>query len=112
MSMNRQMRRLQEKEERRRKKQDEAAGGRTNRRAAAVQARQQAPSEHKPLPQRIRDYLHEVRVELRKVTWPTREQMIAFTTVTVITTVILTGIVFGFDVAAKQAVLWLVDLRN
>lgn len=112
MSMNRQMRRLQEKEERRRKKQDEAAGGRASRRASAVQARQQAPIERKPLPQRIKDYLHEVRVELRKVTWPTQEQMIAFTTVTVITTVVLTGVVFGFDVVAKRVVLWLVELRN
>jgi preprotein translocase subunit SecE len=112
MSMNRQMRRLQEKEERRRKKQDEAAGGRASRRAAAVQARQQAPSEREPFPQRIRDYLHEVRVELRKVTWPTREQMTAFTTVTVITTVILTAVIFAFDIAAKEVVLWLVELRS
>ena len=112
MSMNRQMRRLQEKEERRRKKQDEASGGRANRRAAAIQTRQQAPLERRSLPERIREYLHEVRVELRKVTWPTQEQMIAFTTVTVITTVVLTGIVFGFDVAAKRVVLWLVELRN
>jgi preprotein translocase subunit SecE len=112
MSMNRQMRRLQEKEERRRKKDDESAGGRANRRAAAVQTRQQAPSEPKALPQRVGEYLHEVRVELRKVTWPTREQMIAFTTVTVITTIVLTGVIFGFDVAAKRVVLWLVDLRT
>lgn len=112
MSMNRQMRRLQEKEERRRKKQDDSAGGRANRRAAAVQARQQTPSERRPLPRRVGEYLHEVRVELRKVTWPTQEQMIAFTTVTVITTIVLTGVIFGFDVAAKRVVLWLVDLRN
>ena len=112
MSMNRQMRRLQEKEERRRKKQDESAGGRANRRAAAVQARQQTPTERTPLPRRVSEYLHEVRVELRKVTWPTQVQMIAFTTVTVITTIVLTGVIFGFDVAAKRVVLWLVELRN
>ena len=112
MSMNRQMRRLQEKEERRRKKQDEAAGGRASRRAASVQARQPMPSERTSLPRRVREYLHEVRVELRKVTWPTQEQMVAFTTVTVITTIVLTGVIFGFDVAAKRVVLWLVDLRH
>lgn len=61
---------------------------------------------------RVRDYLHEVRVELRKVTWPTREQMIAFTSVTLVTTVALTIITFGFDFAAKEFVLWLVELRG
>lgn len=109
--MNRQMRRLQEREERRRKRQDEGES-RASRRAAAVQSRSQAPVERKPFPQRVRDYLHEVRQELRKVTWPTNEQMVAFTTVTVITSVVLTGVVFGFDVLAKQVVLWLVDLRG
>ena len=52
---------------------------------SAVQNRAPETSERKSFPARVRDYLHEVRVELRKVTWPTREQMIAFTTVTLIT---------------------------
>ncbi|MCI0544251.1 MAG: hypothetical protein L0Z49_07355 [Actinobacteria bacterium] len=38
--------------------------------------------------------------------------MVVFTTVTLITTVVLTGVVFGLDVVAKQAVLWLVDRRG
>jgi preprotein translocase subunit SecE len=57
----------------------------------------------------LREYLHEVRQELRKVTWPTREQMIAFTAVTVITSVVLTAVVFGLDVIMKEFVFWLVD---
>jgi preprotein translocase subunit SecE len=108
--MNREMRRLQEAEERRRKKQDEGQS-RAQRRAAAMQSR--APvAERKPLPRRIRDYFHEVRQEMRKVTWPTREQMIAFTGVTLITSIVLTGVVFGFDVLAKEFVLWLIDLAS
>jgi preprotein translocase SecE subunit len=51
-------------------------------------------------------------VELRKVTWPTRDQMIAFTSVTMITTVVLTAVIFAFDVAAKEFVLWLVELAS
>jgi preprotein translocase SecE subunit len=51
-------------------------------------------------------------VELRKVTWPTREQMIAFSSVTLITTAALTVITFGFDAAAKELVLTLVELRG
>lgn len=108
---NRQIRRLQEAEERRRKK-DQGGQSRAQRRAAALQNRAQEPIERKSFPARIKDYLHEVRVELRKVTWPTREQMIAFTSVTLITSAVLTVVVFGFDVAAKEFILWLVDLRS
>jgi preprotein translocase subunit SecE len=110
--MNREMRRLQEAEERRRKKQDATGPSRAERRAAALQARPQGVTERKSFFRRIRDYLHEVRVELRKVTWPTRDQMIVFTTVTLITTTVLTAVVFGLDVLAKQFVLWLVDSRG
>jgi preprotein translocase subunit SecE len=109
--MNREMRRLQEAEERRRKKQEASGPSRAERRAAALQARPQG-AERKSIPRRIGDYLHEVRVELRKVTWPTRDQMIVFTSVTLITTIVLTGVVFGLDVVAKQFVLWLVESRG
>jgi preprotein translocase subunit SecE len=106
------MRRLQEAEERRRKKQDDTGQSRAQRRAAAMQGKAQAPGERKTFFQRVRDYLHEVRVELRKVTWPTRDQMVVFTAVTLITTTVLTGVIFGLDVVAKQLVLWLVDSRG
>ncbi len=109
--MNREMRRLQEREERRKKK-DEAKGSRAQRKAAQIQARGTAPAERKSFFNRLRDYLHEVRQELRKVTWPTREQMVAFTTVTVITSAALTAVIFGLDVVAKEAVIWLVERRN
>ena len=109
--MNREMRRLQEAEERRSKKQEASGPSRAERRAAALQARTQA-AERKSFPRRIGDYLHEVRVELRKVTWPTRDQMVVFTSVTLITTIVLTGVVFGLDVVAKQFVLWLVEQRG
>ena len=108
--MNREMRRLQEREERRKQKEKEG-GSRAQRQAARMQASQQ-PAERKSFFRRVRDYLHEVRVELRKVTWPTREQMITFTTVTVITSAVLTIVIFGFDFAAKQFVLWLIDLTR
>jgi preprotein translocase subunit SecE len=108
---NRQMRRLQEAEERRRKKEREGQT-KAERRAQAMQNRGPDSGERKSFFTRVRDYLHEVRVELRKVTWPTREQMIAFTTVTLITTVALTGVIFGFDAAAKEFILWLVELRS
>ena len=100
--MNREMRRLQEREERLQKKQEPDKGKASRRAPGAPQG------DRKSFFQRIRDYLHEVRVELRKVTWPTREQMIAFSTVTVVTCVVLTAVVFGLDVLMKEIVFWLV----
>lgn len=105
------MRRLQEAEERRRKK-EQGGQSKAQRKAASIQNRAPDTAERKSFFARIKDYLHEVRVELKKVTWPTREQMIAFTSVTLITSFVLTFVIFGFDVAAKQFVLWLVDLRG
>ena len=105
------MRRLQEAEERRRKKERDGQT-RAQRKAAALQSRAPDIGERKSGFARIKDYLHEVRVELRKVTWPTREQMIAFTTVTLITSIALTFVIFGFDIGAKELILWLVDLRS
>ena len=106
--MNREMRRLQEREERRQKKQD-GKSSKAQRRAAAIQSRQQVPTEKRGFFRRLGEYLHEVRMELRKVTWPTQEQMIAFTTVTVITSVVLTGVIFGLDFAMKEGVFWLLE---
>lgn len=106
--MNREMRRLMEREERRQKKQEEA-GGAKRRSPAAVQRAPQV--ERKPLWQRITAFFHDVRQEMKRVSWPTREQMIAFTTVTLITTVVLTVVVFGLDVAMKEVVLYVVQRR-
>ncbi len=109
--MNREMRRLQEREERRRKK-EEAGDSRAKRKASQLQSRSPVQAERVSVFRRIANYLHEVRVELKKVTWPNWDQMKAFTAVTVITSVVLTGIIFGLDFAAKQGTLWLIELRN
>ncbi|MFO7548315.1 MAG: preprotein translocase subunit SecE [Acidimicrobiia bacterium] len=103
--MNREMRRLQEREERRQKKQDEKHGGRRS----PVQAGGRPPvPEREPLWQRLTEFLREVRVELRKVSWPTRQQMITFTAVTLITSFSLTLLIFGVDVVLKEAVLFVI----
>ena len=103
--MNREMRRMMEREERRQKKDKGAAGNAPAARTQAAATRTAAPTvERKPFFSRVRQYLHEVRVELKKVNWPSREQMIRFTTVTLVVTVILTMLVFGLDVVMKGAV--------
>jgi len=42
-------------------------------------------------------YLREVRDELRKVAWPTRDEVIRYSIVVIITVVIYTAIVSGLD---------------
>ena len=103
--MNREMRRLMEREERRNKKQDGSGKDRQRR----LPGSGQPGAERKPLWRRLAGFLHDVRQELKKVSWPTQEQMIAFTTVTLITTVVLTIVTFGLDVVMKEAVLFFVE---
>jgi preprotein translocase subunit SecE len=42
-------------------------------------------------------YLHEVRDEMRKVAWPTRDEVVRYSIVVVITVVIYTALVSGLD---------------
>lgn len=92
---------MMEREERLQKKGD---GTPANRQAAAVTARHRR-GEKGPLLLRVRRYFHEVRVELKKVSWPTNEQMKNFTTVTLVTSVALTLVVFALDFSLKELVL-------
>lgn len=103
--MNREMRRLMEREERRQK--NDKADGKQRRTPAA--ASRPPTVERKPLTRRLIEFMHDVRQELRKVSWPTQDQMVAFTTVTLITTVALTLVVFGFDIVMKEGVLFVVQ---
>jgi preprotein translocase subunit SecE len=91
------MRRLQEREERLQKKQGKRR----------PQKRPQKGQEQLGFFARVRRFLKEVRVELKRVSWPTRDQMIAFTTVTIITSTALTLFVFGLDFLFKEGVLLL-----
>lgn len=99
--MNREQRRLMEREERRNKSKDEGKS-RSERAASRVAS---APVDREPWFKRLVTFLHDVRQEMKKVSWPTQQQMVVFTTVTVITSVALTLIIFALDVALKEAVL-------
>ena len=43
--------------------------------------------------------------ELRKVNWPSRQEMFAYTTVVVVAVVFLTSLVFGLDLVFTKGVL-------
>jgi len=68
-----------------------------------------------PMPQQQRErvgprqYLSEVKGELRKVTWPTRREVINSTIVVLIAVVFMTSLIFGFDYASSKFVLFLFD---
>jgi preprotein translocase subunit SecE len=71
----------------------------------SVQARQQAPRERTS----PGTYLKEVRGELRKVAWPTRDEVIRYSTIVLFTLIILTALIFGLDWISAKAVLKLFD---
>jgi preprotein translocase subunit SecE len=48
-------------------------------------------------PHRMREYLHEVRIEMRQVTWPSREEVISTTFVVLIAVAFFGVFFFGVD---------------
>ena len=98
--MNREMRRLQAKEEERAKK----------RRSDASRSQKKGKKEENlNLFQRLRKYLREVRSELKKVNWPSSEELRTYTIVVFSVTTILTLIVFGMDWAFSRLVVNFLD---
>jgi preprotein translocase subunit SecE len=49
-------------------------------------------------------FVREVRDELRKVVWPTRNQLVTYTTVALVFILIMVGIVTGLDIAFTRLV--------
>ncbi len=85
--MNREMRRLQAKEEERAKK---------RRKESRPQKKQRVG---------FRQFLREVRQELKKVAWPSRQELTTYTVVVFAVTTVLTLYVFGLDWLFSKAVL-------
>lgn len=90
--MNRQMKRAQRRQ-----------GTTVDRARAAATARRPQPAEQKRTG--VRQFLKEVRQELKKVLWPTRRELITYTIVVLVTVVVLTTYVFGLDVVFSKFVL-------
>ena len=89
--MNREMRRLQAKEEERAKK------------------RRQDKTPKKKQRTGIRQYLREVRQELKKVAWPSRQELATYTVVVFSVTTVLTLVIFGMDWAFNRGVFWVIE---
>jgi preprotein translocase subunit SecE len=55
---------------------------------------------------RLALFVRQVVVELRKVIWPTRKELIAYTVVVIVFVSIIAAIVAGFDYVFTQGVLF------
>ncbi|MGH7308464.1 MAG: preprotein translocase subunit SecE [Candidatus Rokuibacteriota bacterium] len=53
---------------------------------------------------RIREFVQEVMVEFRKVTWPSRAELMNSTTVVIVVTVVLALFLGGVDIALARVV--------
>jgi preprotein translocase subunit SecE len=78
--------------------------------------RPRAPEQRRPQPQQAvaarervtpTQYLGEVRSELRKVNWPSRQEVVNSTIVVLICVVVVTSLIFGFDYVSSKFVLWM-----
>jgi preprotein translocase subunit SecE len=52
----------------------------------------------------VSQFLTEVRAEMKKVTWPTRDEVISYTIVVLITVVLIGGLVYVADIAFTKLV--------
>ncbi len=91
--MNRQMKRMQRRQ------------GSATERAQAVAATKRAAAQEKQKRTPPRQFLREVRQELKKVSWPTRQELFAYTVVVLVSVIVLTSFVFGLDFVFSKAVL-------
>jgi preprotein translocase subunit SecE len=101
--MNREMKRQQAKAER----QQKAAG--LDRRSAPQQTTRRAAVQEKRKRTGARQFLKEVRLELKKVDWPTRKELISYSIVVLVTITVLTSFVFGVDYVFSKLVFSLLD---
>jgi preprotein translocase subunit SecE len=96
--MNRQMKRMQERAER----QSKRAG--VDRQAAPAATARRAQAQEKRKRTGTRQFLKEVRLELKKVDWPTRRELISYTVVVLVTVVVLTSFVFALDLGFSKVI--------
>jgi preprotein translocase subunit SecE len=91
--MNRQMKRAQKRQ-----------GTQVERAQAAAQARRQQLTQKRERTG-ARQFLKEVRQELKKVIWPTRQELITYTIVVLVTVTVMTSFVYGLDIVFSKFVL-------
>ncbi len=54
-----------------------------------------------------RQFLREVRVELRRVAWPSRREVVSYSLIVLVTVTLIGAYIFGLDFAFGELVLWM-----
>jgi preprotein translocase subunit SecE len=73
------------------------------------------PEKRQPAPTQVTErtspmqFFSEVRGELRKVAWPTRNEVVNSTIIVLIAVVVMTTLIFGADYVFAKGVLFLYD---
>ena len=75
----------------------------SSRRAQAAQSQRRAPKQRTS----IRQFFREVREEMRQVAWPTRPELINYTSITLFVLVLMTLLIFGLNLGFSKFVLFL-----
>jgi preprotein translocase subunit SecE len=73
-------------------------------------ARRPAPSPTAPKEPRTppRQFISEMRAEMRKVAWPTRQETISYSIIVFFTLIVLTAYIAVLDYGFSKAVLWII----
>jgi preprotein translocase subunit SecE len=87
-----------------REEQRKAAAPRPQPRAAGAATRRERT---KPL-----DFMREVGAELRKVAWPTRQEVAAYSVVVLVSVIVIAAIIFVMDFVFTKAVLALFGVET
>ena len=75
-----------------------------------------ADTESRPEPKKVSDknvfqrlalFIRQVIAELRKVIWPTRKELIAYTTVVLVFVLFMAGVIAAYDYVFTQGVLFI-----
>jgi preprotein translocase subunit SecE len=83
----------------------------TDKPAARAPGEKRRPPSAAPKREKVgpKEYLSEVKGELRKVAWPTKKEVVNSTIIVLIAVVVMTTLIFGFDYASSKFVLFLFD---
>ncbi len=75
----------------------------------AVAQRRPTPPRPKPAEQRTTpgSFLRETRAEMRQVAWPNKTEVINYSTVVLVTLVLLIGLIFALNYGAAKGVFYL-----
>src|SRR5690606_17306517 len=67
---------------------------------------QKGPKEPRTSPSQ---FVREVRGELRKVAWPSREEVVKYSIIVFVTIVVMTALIAALDFAFGETIFWIID---